>query len=130
MSQAKIATKKQSRVLWPVMGFFLALACGVIAYVAAPSVIDFTKTALPGFRTAGIAPDTLRLLFTGIIFVILITISGILIALFAPKRSMNITDQSLAKERAGTLAKRKNEKVMQQRVNSQMRDDLRKRSGK
>lgn len=126
MSQVRIAEKKRFRGFWPLAGLVMIVALGIISYFLAPSVIDFTRRTLPGFTTAGMAPEQLRLIFTVLIFVVLASFSGLLIAIAAPKRSMHVKEKDLVKERKQMAEYKKYERMRQRRLNIETKKQMRK----
>jgi multisubunit Na+/H+ antiporter MnhG subunit len=126
MSQVRIAEKKRFRGLWPLAGLIMIIALGIISYFLAPAVIDFTRRTLRGFTTAGMAPEQLRLIFTVLIFVVLASFSGLVIAIAAPKRSMQVKEKDLIKERQKMAEQKKYERVRQRRLNIETKKQMRK----
>ncbi|MGQ9907449.1 MAG: hypothetical protein ACUVS2_01310 [Candidatus Flexifilum sp.] len=126
-SQVKVAGRARRRWAWPVVGFILAVSLGVIAYMLAPTVIQLLRTNLRGFDTSGMAPTTLRWIFTAILFVIFITLAGLIVAVAAPKPRDTVKYSDLVKEREAMQAERKRKKIQARRLAQQMREENRKR---
>ncbi|MFQ3566540.1 MAG: hypothetical protein SNJ59_06040 [Aggregatilineales bacterium] len=122
----RIAEKKRFRGFWPLAGLIMIVALGILSYFLAPAVIDFTQRTLRGFTTAGMAPEQLRLIFTVLIFVVLASFSGLLIAIAAPKRSTQIKEKDLIKERKRMAEYKKYERARQRRLNIETKKQLRK----
>ena len=130
MSQIKIAETRRKRGLWPVAGLLLAIALGVIAYAIAPSVIDLTKQLLPQFRTGGIPAMQLRLIFAALTFVVLLSFVAFLVAVFMPKKAINVNENDLRKERQQVAEYRKYERVRQRNINRDTQKYLREKNQK
>lgn len=75
-SQVTISEKRKKRGLWPVLGFILIIALLIISYAVAPAVIEFCKANFRGFTTRGTNPQTVHLLFTVLIFLVLGGVHG------------------------------------------------------
>ena len=117
MSQVKLAENKRRRGLWPVMGLFLAVALAAISYLIAPNVIGLTRQLLPQFRTTGMPPDQVRLIFAFLTFVVLLAFAAFFVALFMPKRKMLVKDTDLKKERDEMVRAKQAEKLRQRKIN-------------
>lgn len=110
------------RRYWPVLGFFLIVVLGVISYFLAPSVIDWAADNLNGFTGRELPQLTMRIGFAVVIFVVLLSIFGLILAAFAPKRKLDtVKDADLVKSRAEMLKRREEEKRRQRKINQQMR---------
>lgn len=128
MSQVKIEEKKAKRASWPVIGFILAVSFAFLSYMVAPAVIDFVDNTLPQFSRSGMTPLQLRLAFALGLFVMFMSFAGLIIAVFAPKRPLNIKYSDLAKERDAMLTEKKREQIRQRRLAQKMREDLKSRN--
>jgi type III secretory pathway component EscU len=109
MSQVRIAdNKKKANPLWPVIGFLLALALGVIAYFLAPSVRDFVFTRFPNSISAfgTTTPENVQWIFTGAVFLLLLCLSGLVVAIAAPKNPVQVKDKDLVKQQKAMRAER------------------------
>ncbi|MCB9453609.1 MAG: hypothetical protein H6672_19430 [Anaerolineaceae bacterium] len=86
-----------NKAFWPLIGFILAVALGVLGYALAPVVIN----AVPDLRFGSLTGDQLRLAVAGIIFLILGAIVVMILAFAAPKRNPmdQITEKSLQEQR-------------------------------
>jgi len=126
-SQVKLATRARRRWAWPVVGFILAVSLGVLAYVLAPMVIQFLRSSLRGFDTSGLASTTLRWIFTAILFVIFVTLAGLIVAVAAPKPRGTVKYGDLVKEREAMKIEKKRKKTQARKLAQQMREDARKR---
>lgn len=121
-SQVTISQKKKKRGLWPVLGFILIIALLIISYAVAPAVIEFCKANFRGFTTRGTNPQTVHLLFTVLIFLVLGAFTALIVALFAPKRAINVKESDLAKERVQMQEQKKMDRLRQRRINREMKD--------
>lgn len=124
MTQVRQAERKIKRSWWPLIGFLLIASLAIIAYAAAPSVIDFTKSALPRLSLRGIAPETQRLIFAAITFLILVLIAGLVVAVFAPRKRTLIKETDVMKLREEMLKQREKDKKKQREVNLEIRKEL------
>jgi type VI protein secretion system component VasK len=121
-SQITIVEKKRSRALYPVMGMLLAVAIAVIAYMIAPDVIAWLRTNLRGFQTRGVPPEQLRLMISALIWLVLISCVALAVALFAPRKQLNIKDSDLSKERKDLQEQKRQDRMRQRRINQQMKN--------
>ncbi|MBZ0278575.1 MAG: hypothetical protein K8I60_20675 [Anaerolineae bacterium] len=87
-----------NKVLWPVIGFILAGALGIIAYILAPVVISNVSA----LRIGGLSDNELRLAVAGVIFLLLGAVVVLIIAAAVP-RDRNpmdkITEKDLQEQR-------------------------------
>lgn len=130
MSQVKIAeTKKKNNPFWPVMGLVLAVALGVISWFIAPSVRDFVFTRFPNsvsaFATTSEA--NVQLIFTGVVFFILMCISGMIVAVAVPKKSSQVKDKDIRKQQASIRKEREVKKRKRLAMEKQMHEYNRKK---
>lgn len=121
-SQVTMAEKRNKRRMWPVMGFLLIVAFTLIAYIVAPDVIVWLRQTFRQFRTAGISDQQLRLYFTAIVAALLSLIAGLIIAVSAPKKAINVKTNDLLKERVSMVADQKRRKKQQRRINREYRE--------
>lgn len=127
MSQVKMAERRNRRGLWPLLGLFLAVAAGAIAFLLAPLLIEFLQTQNRRFGV-GMEPERLRLYVTiGITFVFL-SIAALIVALAAPKKAINVKETDLIKERARAQMRHKYEVKRQRKINREMREDVKART--
>ncbi|MFN8378556.1 MAG: hypothetical protein U0452_07780 [Anaerolineae bacterium] len=125
MTQVRMQEKKVKRSWWPLIGFMLIVSIAVISYAAAPSVIDVTRQALPRLNLRGLAPETQRVLFAALTFLILVIFAGMIVAVFAPRRRTLIKETDVVKERDIMLRQRERDKKKQREVNLEIRKELR-----
>jgi hypothetical protein len=92
--------KKKMKGMWPVIGFLMACALGVIAFVLAPSVqrivIQITRG---GFTGQEMPPDQMRLFFTGAIFLVLGSIAALIVAFAVPKKKNQVQDAEMRRQK-------------------------------
>ena len=117
MSQVTISERKRKRGLWPVMGLILAIVIGIISWFLAPSVVALTKQLLPQFSTTGMSPRDVNLIFTFLTFVILMALVAFIVAIFMPKKAINVNERDLKKERDQAADYRKYQRVRQRKIN-------------
>jgi hypothetical protein len=121
--EIKRAEKRGTRPFWPVLGFLMLVALGVLAYTFAPDAIRLARQIFPAFRgPSPIPPEQMRLAFAAIVFLVGLTIGAGVIALFAPKSKMQVRDKDLAKERDQMLKARAAAKRRQRKLNNKMRN--------
>jgi hypothetical protein len=129
MSQVKMAEKKQSRALWPLMGFILLIAYGAIAWVLAPIVRDALPPALDRLLTR--MPGQQGEIAVGLaIFLILVSVSALIVALFAPRRKLDVKTKDMLKERNQMVAEKAALERRQQRVARENRRNAREEARK
>jgi phage shock protein PspC (stress-responsive transcriptional regulator) len=124
MTQVRQAERKVKRSWWPLIGFLLIVSLAIIAYAAAPSVIDFTKGAMPRLSLRGIAPEVQRLIFAAITFLLFVLIAGLIVALFAPRKRTLVKETDIAKMRDEMIAMREKDKRKQREVNLEIRQAM------
>jgi hypothetical protein len=82
------------------MGLLMAIALGIIAYFIAPTVqrmvIQITKG---GFTGQELPPDQMRLFFTGLVFLVLGSIAGLIVAFAKPRPKRRVMDTDLVKQK-------------------------------
>lgn len=125
-SQVIIADKKKRTGLRSVVGLVLAIAVGIIAYVLAPSVLSLIRDRYASFGR----PYTDQQVTIGIavaLFFIIITIFALIVAAATPKPKLDVKETDIMKEREQMKLMQVAEKKRQQRLNRQMRQDVRER---
>lgn len=124
MTQIRMQEKKVKRSWWPLIGFLLIVSIAIISYAAAPNVIDITRQALPRMNLRGLAPETQRLAFAALTFLILVIFAGMVVAVFAPRRRMLVKEDSVIKERDAMLKQREKDKKRQREINLEIRREM------
>jgi uncharacterized membrane protein len=121
--------KKQSRVLWPLMGFILAVALGVISWIVGPSVMTALPPEIQGLmrRLPGLQGEAYVSIF---IFIILLSIGVIFVALFAPKKAINIKDSEMMKQRQEIIKYKTTKERYQRKIAQENRKSLREEDAK
>ncbi len=109
------------RKYWPVLGFVMIVMLALIAYAAAPAVVDLLRDAVPQFRTPGIPREQLRLGATVLIFLVLGGVATLILAMAAPKRSLDISTKDLLKEREAIQKRKAAERKRMRDINRQIR---------
>jgi cbb3-type cytochrome oxidase subunit 3 len=99
MSQVKVADRRQSRAAWGVMGFFLALALGVASWFLAPPLTDVLPRNLQNLLEQRFPEPAGQIIVAAVIFVILLSFVGVIVAIFAPKPRATVKDSDILKER-------------------------------
>ncbi len=127
MSQVIIKEKKKRTGLRPLVGLVLGAACLILGWFAAPSVILWLKDQNASFGR-GMEESTLHLFIAGMIFLVLITIVGLIVAAATPKKAMNVKETDLTKERIQMMQAKEYEKKRQQKLNRQMRQEVQART--
>jgi predicted histidine transporter YuiF (NhaC family) len=106
---------RRNQAWWGIAGLILAVAFGAIAYILSEPLSAQTLRLVPG-----IAAETWRIFVGAAIFVGLVAISGVLFALFAPKRKDKFNERELDKERRQMWAEEKAKKMRQKEVRRQI----------
>lgn len=124
MSQVRMHEKKQSRVLWPVMGFILAVALGIISWALGPSVMGALPANIQGLlrRLPGLQGEAYVSIF---IFILLLSIGVIFVAMFAPKKAINIKDSEMMKQRQDMIKYKATKERYQRKIAQENRKSLR-----
>jgi len=114
-------SKSRSQAFWPVLGFMLILASGVVAFFLGPVVVDWLdrSNVIKGFPPADIPSTTIDWILRGIVFVILVLLASLLVAAAAPKKKLAVTEVALTKERKVMVNDKKARKMRQQLMNKQ-----------
>jgi TRAP-type C4-dicarboxylate transport system permease small subunit len=98
--------RKGTSPLLYIVGLVIAIVIGVIGWFAAPAVIDFLRSNVQGFSTAGI--PQIKLIVTAVVFVFGLIIASLVVAVISPKPDRSATLGEMAKER-DELVKQKRE---------------------
>lgn len=123
MSQVRIADRKRGRAAYAAVGFILIVAIGVVVFVVTPPLTQYLdQTVLRNYRIPRSELPTVQLLVGIILFFLLATVTALIVALLAPKKSINVKETDLIKEREEMLKARKADRVRQRAINRQYRD--------
>lgn len=109
--------KSRMQAFWPIIGLLLILALGFMAWVFAPPVIGFLSGVLPNFPPAEVPPDTMQLIITAVLFVLMGMIVSLIVAAAAPRKRSAVNEKKLAKERALMVEEKKKQKLRQRAIN-------------
>jgi biotin transporter BioY len=100
MSIKQAERKKQSKALWPVLGFFMIVALGVIAWTLAPGLISWLAVNMRGFNGNELRPFwKMQLAFAAVIFVVLGAIVALLVAITVPRTKSRTQDAQVKEDR-------------------------------
>jgi uncharacterized BrkB/YihY/UPF0761 family membrane protein len=101
----------------PVIGLVLVLALGFISYVFAPSVNRWLDAQFRGWPPAGTSEQTLIIMTTVFMTVIMTFLVGSVVAMFAPRKKSAVKDDDLRKERKASLKEKKDRKKRRKKIN-------------
>jgi hypothetical protein len=109
-----------ARAFWPVLGFLMLVALGVIAWFLAPEAQRLARRLFPAFTGGELEPWQIRAMFAFLVFVVFIGIASAIVAIAAPRRALNVREGDLAKERAHmikeqTAARKRRRKLNRER---------------
>lgn len=107
--------RKQAQAWWGLAGLILAVAYAGIAFVLSGPVGESTAHLIPG-----VPADTWRIVVGLAIFVALGAISGMVFALFAPKRKEKFSERELERERKAIQYEAEMKKERQKQVRKQI----------
>ena len=124
MGQYKVAIEHRSRRRWAAFGFLLIVALLTISWFVAPTVISVTKSTFKqlGQALATIPPLHQQLVYTVIIFLILALVSALIVTLAVPKKTLDVSEKELLKERDATEEYKRMARKRQRTLNRQMRE--------
>jgi uncharacterized membrane protein YciS (DUF1049 family) len=123
MSQVRVAERKRGRRAYAAVGFILIVAIAVIVVVVTPPLTTYLdQTFLRRYQIPRRDLPTVQLLVGLILFFIGATITALIVALFAPKKSINVKETDLVKEREQMVKQRKADRVRQRQINREFRD--------
>jgi uncharacterized membrane protein YraQ (UPF0718 family) len=122
-SQIVIVHEQRSRKKWAAMGFLLLFTLGIISWFISPDVIKWIKG---GSRTLRIAlmevpPAQEQLIITVILTLLMALVAGLIVTIFAPKKSINVQEKDLIKERLDGVKYHEKAKKRQRTLNREMR---------
>jgi hypothetical protein len=121
--------KRASRVLFPVMGFVLAVALGTISWLVGPMLMGLLPPNLQGLlrRLPGLQGEAYVSIF---LFIILLSLGVIFVALFAPKKAINVKDSDMMKERQAMVKGKEAKERYQRKIAQENRKILREEDAK
>lgn len=116
-----------NRAFWPLLGFLMLIALGTISWFIAPAVRDFAfdTFGMGAIAGAGASAQEVQLLFAFITFVILASLAGLIVAFAAPKRSINVREGDLMKERKQFIKEREDRKKRRRDLSRKQREQSR-----
>lgn len=125
-SQISIVYEKRSRKRWAAIGFLLIVSLLVISWFVAPSVITWLRSINKEFRqgtSVKVMPYwQVQLAFTFVVFLILGSVSALIVTIFAPKKSINVKDKDLENARLDDVKYHRKAKKRQRTLNREMRE--------
>ena len=124
-SNYRVAEKKKNRGMWPFYGLLMALSMGGIAYVLGPRLYEYVSRRSPNFSIGTLSEQEVILLFSAAIFLVLMSVAGLVVAIFAPKRQSEVKDRDLARERQQRDAERRARKKRNRELDRKMREEYR-----
>ena len=131
-SQVTIVVHKRSRKRWAAYGFLLIVALLIISWFIAPAAIDAVKAISHGqFKPGtpgGLTKVQVQIAFTLIIFVILGSLAAMIVTMAAPKKTINVKEKDLVKERLDGVKYHKQVKKRQRKLNREMREFVEKKN--
>lgn len=105
------------RAFWPVLGFLMLVMLGIISWFLAPQAQLLAMRFFPTFTGGEIEPWQIQAMFAFIVFVVLAGVASGIVAIAAPKRSLNVREGDLARERAKMLKEQRTTKKRRQKMN-------------
>lgn len=109
------------RRFWPVFGFLMLVAIAIISWFLAPAVIEMTKDIIPRFTGRELPATTMQILFTVLLTAIFGSLGALLLALLAPKRSDQVREGDLLKEREAMIKRKQMERERTRKINRELR---------
>lgn len=111
--------KTRSQSFLPVLGFFLILACAVMAFFLGPAVVDWldSSNVIRGFPPRGVPTENINWILRGILFVVFALLASLLVAAAAPKKKSAVTEKKLTKERQEMVNEKRARKLRQAKMN-------------
>lgn len=109
------------RKYWPVIGFVMLIAIGIISWFLAPGAIDLARSIIPRFTGRELPPMTMRIVFAVLLIAILGTLSAALMALAVPRREVQVREGDLLKERQEMIKRKEMERERMRKINRELR---------
>lgn len=113
--QAKKAKEARKQAFWPLIGFVLAIASGVMAFVLAPEVNKLLRKSLPNFRQ--IAEKDAQLFTTGVLFIVFVLLASLVVAAAVPRKKDIVSNKAMADERQDLLKEKRITKLRRKQMN-------------
>jgi membrane protein implicated in regulation of membrane protease activity len=110
------SNKSSLNAFLPVIGLLLALALGAVAYVLSGPAHDFLMQNVSG------VPDQpeVQYVVAGVLWLLLLLLSGMIYAMFAPKPTKTASEAQLKKEKIEMQKEAVARKKRQQEINRNM----------
>jgi hypothetical protein len=105
MPEYKKAEVKKARGMWPLYGLLMAIAAGGIAYVLAPRVLEYIYSRSANFGIGSLTTNQVELFIGAIIFFILVSLGGLIVAIFMPKRKEDSVQDAFLKKQKDQMVK-------------------------
>jgi hypothetical protein len=118
----EVAESRKKTAWWGIAGLFLFVAFVAISYVLSTPVSE----SLYRFVAGAIPQDIWRIVVGAAIFVALVSLSGVIFAVGAPRRKELFSERELDKERkflrAQEFAKKERQKEMRRQISKARRE--------
>ena len=123
-SQIVIVHEQRSRRKWAAMGFLLLVALGVISWIVSPDIIKWIKSGSRTLRIALLEVPAAQeqIIMTIILTLLLALVAGLIVTIFAPRKSINVKEKDLVKERLDGVKYHEKAKKNQRKLNREMRN--------
>ncbi len=124
MGQYNIVIEQRSRRRWAAIGFVLIVALSVIAWFAAPTVLDWLKTTFKPLGSALVSIPKIQqqIALTVIVFFLLSIVTALVVTLGAPRQPLEVREKDLVKEREDNVKYRRRQRKLQRKFNREMRE--------
>ena len=109
------------RRYWPLIGFVMLVAIGIMSWFLAPGAIALTRDIIPRFTGRELEPQIMRLIFTVLLTAILGALSAALLALAVPKKEIEVREGDMLKEREAMIKRKAMERERLRKINREMR---------
>lgn len=125
MQDYRVPEKRKRRGMWPVYGLLMALALGAISYVLGPMLVTYARRQSASFSIGNLTQQQVELLFSGIVFLVLLGVVTLLLAIAVPKNKNNITDKDMVKRKEQMAAEEKMRKKRALEIDRKLREQNR-----
>jgi hypothetical protein len=105
---------KRRKAFWPVLGFLLAVAAGVLAFVLIPGTYSFLNANLRNFPPLS---QDVQIIIWLVLFIVFVTFGSLVVAMAVPKPKIAVTETALMKERNQRIKETRARKVRQSMIN-------------
>lgn len=101
----------------PALGFLLLLALGYLSWIGSPYLLSWAIRTFDNFTGRELGnPLYMRLFFSAIILMFLISMVSIIVSFAMPKKKSRVTDKDTLKHRQNVLAEKKATELRKQKV--------------